>query len=183
MLRLLCGLDFERFSERVYLVSSGDALSLAKVAELETARAAEPHPSPTGRPTWTVKEIPRARRVHQSFLTAPFTTLQSFGVCLRLLTLPSLLGSRGNADVILLNGPGSCVPIALAAFLPRLVNLHSPQTVYIESLARVRRLSLSGKILRLFADRFFVQWEALADAPSDPTSTWLARKEYRGVLV
>lgn len=157
------------------------------------------------RSTWTVKEIPRARRVHQSFLTAPFTTLQSFGVCLRLLTLPSLLGSRGNADVILLNGPGSCVPIALAAFLPRvrrsylllvarvvssgilyatqLVNLHSPQTVYIESLARVRRLSLSGKILRLFADRFFVQWEALADAPSDPTSTWLARKEYRGVLV
>ena len=47
MLRLLCGLDFEQYAERVYLVSSGDALSLAKVAELEKARAAKPHTTPT----------------------------------------------------------------------------------------------------------------------------------------
>jgi beta-1,4-N-acetylglucosaminyltransferase len=73
--------------------------------------------------------------------------------------------------------------MAIYIHASQLVNLHSPQTVYIESLARVRRLSLSGRILRLFADRFFVQWEALADSTRAPPSTWLARKEYRGVLV
>ncbi|KAG5456241.1 MAG: UDP-N-acetylglucosamine transferase subunit ALG14 [Olpidium bornovanus] len=34
--------------------------------------------------------------------------------------------------------------------------------IYVESLARVRSLSLSGKILYPWADRFIVQWEPLA---------------------
>lgn len=35
MLRLLVALDFARYSARVYVVSSGDSLSLSKVHELE----------------------------------------------------------------------------------------------------------------------------------------------------
>lgn len=55
--------------------------------------------------------------------------------------------------------------------------------VYIESMARVKRLSLSGKIVRLFVDRFFVQWETLADEKKENHRWWLAALEYRGVLV
>jgi beta-1,4-N-acetylglucosaminyltransferase len=139
MLRLLIAVDFQKYSQRTYLVSSGDSLSLAKVAELETARAGDnsddsiavrcsdrsynkvilAHTSCACLSKWTAFEIPRARRVHQSFLTAPFTTLRSFAVCLRLVTLPCILLKRDCPDIVLLNGPGSCVPIAIAAFLPR----------------------------------------------------------------
>lgn len=55
--------------------------------------------------------------------------------------------------------------------------------IYVESWARVRQLSLSGKILRFLVDRFFLQWETLADKETDRVSRWRARKEYKGVLV
>lgn len=35
--------------------------------------------------------------------------------------------------------------------------------IYVESLARTQRLSLSGVLVRLVVDRFFVQWEGLRD--------------------
>lgn len=53
-------------------------------------------------------------------------------------------------------------------------------------MARVQRLSLSGKILIYFVDRFFVQWQALADDDNGMQATkssWKARREYRGLLV
>jgi hypothetical protein len=66
-----------------------------------------------------VLELPRARRVHQSFWTAPFTTLYSLLWCLwHIVLLPSWSG-QPFADLLLLNGPGTCVPIAYSAFLLR----------------------------------------------------------------
>jgi beta-1,4-N-acetylglucosaminyltransferase len=41
--------------------------------------------------------------------------------------------------------------------------LPSPSLVYVESLARTRRLSLSAKLVRPIVDRFFVQWESLRE--------------------
>lgn len=35
--------------------------------------------------------------------------------------------------------------------------------IYVESAARVKTLSLTGKILYLIADRFFVQWPKLLE--------------------
>lgn len=64
--------------------------------------------------------IPRARRVHQSYLTSPCTTLYSLVYCLYYIALQPLLSSNGIfADIVLINGPGSCVPIAYSAFLPK----------------------------------------------------------------
>lgn len=149
-------------------------------------------PADTPRRQFTLLRIPRARRVHQSYLTSPFTTLYSLAYCLWHISLSPLLVARRDqrcfADLILLNGPGSCVPIACAAFLPRvsssrcritesrpadvltlsrprrqLLALPSPSLVYIESLARTRRLSVSAKLVRPLVDRFFVQWETLRD--------------------
>jgi len=41
----------------------------------------------------------------------------------------------------------------------KLVGLHSPRVIYVESWARVKSLSLSGKILRHVVDKFVVQWD------------------------
>ena len=65
----------------------------------------------------------------------------------------------------------------------QMLNLHSPQIIYIESVARVKKLSLTGKIARLFVDRFFVQWEAVGNSKLETRRWWLATKEYRGILV
>ena len=106
MVRLLSTLDFDRYSQRVYLVSSGDAFSLGQAARLEAERG-------TGT-AYTVIEVPRARRVHQSFVSAPWTTLVSLAFTIRTITLDSHF-----ADVVLMNGPGTCVPICLAVFAAR----------------------------------------------------------------
>lgn len=76
-------------------------------------------------------------------------------------------------DVILCNGPGTCIPLCAAAFVLRVISpvllcpppfrLSMPAIVYVESIARVASLSLSGKLLyhlRL-ADAVYVQWEGL----------------------
>lgn len=58
--------------------------------------------------------------MHQSYLTSPFTTLNSLWSCLYKITILPLFSPKGRiADAILLNGPGTCVPIVLAAFLPK----------------------------------------------------------------
>ena len=74
---------------------------------------------------------------------------------------------RERPRVILCNGPGTCLPVCVAAFvakcLPEAVG-RAPVVVYVESVARVESLSLTGKLLyhlRL-ADEVFVQWETLA---------------------
>ncbi|GAA5908647.1 hypothetical protein JCM6882_003704 [Rhodosporidiobolus microsporus] len=169
MTRLTAHLDFrQRFTKRVWIVSSGDGMSEAKALEMEKR---------IGGGEFRILRIPRARKVYQSYLTSPFTTLYTLAFTLWHIAVkplffplfppssssPSTARRRVFADLILLNGPGSCVPIAVSAFLPRLLSLPSPSLVYIESLARTRRLSLSAKLVRPLVDRFFVQWEALRE--------------------
>ena len=89
-------------------------------------------------------------------------------------------------DVIVTNGPGTAVIVIFAALVLRFISCLLPsfissflrlkdtrgagngrmRTVYVESWARVKRLSLSGKILLKLKmiDRFLVQWEALLPA-------------------
>ena len=72
---------------------------------------------------------------------------------------------REAPDVVLTNGPGTCLPICLAAFALRVLGARgkAPLVVYAESVCRVRKLSLTGEILyRLrIADALFVQWDGL----------------------
>ncbi|KAI5475889.1 beta-1,4-N-acetylglucosaminyltransferase, glycosyltransferase family 1 protein [Pseudohyphozyma bogoriensis] len=179
MMRLLKGVDPSRYSHRIYLISSGDTLSELKALQLEKSFLPSAFPSSatsTPSPPFEIHRIPRARRVLQSYWTSPFTTIQCFAFCLWLVWIRPMWGGKrcrgGFADVVLMNGPGSCVPVAFAAFLPRILNLPSPSLIYIESLARTKRLSLSAKILRKLVDRFFVQWESLRQE--------LVKKEKKG---
>ncbi|RDW60345.1 glycosyltransferase family protein [Aspergillus mulundensis] len=182
-------LNTSRYIYRTYIVSSGDNFSATKAVEFESTLGAEPE-------SYAIITVPRARRVHQSYLTAPFTTTFSFWSCLLALCgrhpdqqqhkRPEQLPSP-YPDLILTNGPATAVCVILAARLLRLVawflsflfpaRIHPPtisagglappeeefrlRTIFVESWARVRTLSLSGKILLPFADRFLVQWPAL----------------------
>ena len=63
--------------------------------------------------------------------------------------------------MVLCNGPGTCVPVCAAAYVPRVLGLHAVQVVYVESVCRVETLSLSARLLYPFADQLYVQWPGL----------------------
>ncbi|KAM6455078.1 UDP-N-acetylglucosamine transferase subunit ALG14 isoform 2-T2 [Liasis olivaceus] len=76
-------------------------------------------------------------------------------------------------SLVLCNGPGTCVPICISAFLLKILGLKKVTIVYVESICRVENLSLSGQILYRFSDYFIVQWPALKE--KYPKSLYLGR--------
>ena len=81
-----------------------------------------------------------------------------------------------NPHLILLNGPGTCFFIAMwFKLLDWLLLVTSSNIVYVESLARINTLSLTGKLLYLLSDEFIVQWPELR--------TMYPRSKYFGILV
>ena len=166
MLTMLRNLDVTRYTHRSYVVSSGDAFSAQKAQEFERALEKK-HSKLIG--SFDIAVVPRARRVHQSLLTTPMSSLSCLWACVSLLRGPQRLTQRLTyPDVIITNGPATGVIIVLASYLLRLTGGRGTKgkmrTVYVESWARVRRLSLSGKILFPLVNRFVVQWEVLAKA-------------------
>lgn len=199
LLQLVSALPTERYCRRIYLVSSGDRFSLEKANDLER-RLSTSTASPDNPQQSKVIRIPRARKVHQSFLTTPFSLARSIAFCIDHVALRPILGrvlgssdveARSDgilADVILMNGPGTCVPIVAAVYLLRvsahkcqslvqnclisnvtdadaslsallqILGLRSPKLIYIESFARVKSFSLTAKLIRPFVDRFVLQW-------------------------
>lgn len=65
--------------------------------------------------------------------------------------------TREKPRVVVSTGAGVCVPFFLLA------RLKGIKTVYIESLARINELSLTGRMVYPFADEFIVQWPELAE--------------------
>jgi beta-1,4-N-acetylglucosaminyltransferase len=103
----------------------------------------------------TVHDIPRSREVGQSYLSSIFSTLQAQCYCLWLV-------GRLAPDLILCNGPGTCLPVCLAAFFFRVTSKsHTNSIVFCESYCRVETLSLTGKLLYPLADLFVVHWPEL----------------------
>lgn len=82
--------------------------------------------------------------------------LQSLGILLR---------CRPNA--IITTGPGVAVPVCAVAKLLRC------KIIFIETGSRVHSLSTTGRIIYLFADLFFVQWEELL--PLHPKAIYAGR--------
>ena len=75
--------------------------------------------------------------------------------------------------MILCNGPGTCVPICLGAWFNRKIGLARTKMVFVESICRVKTMSLSGRILKHFVDEVLVQWPELAEA--NPGTKFIAR--------
>ena len=238
MLMMLQGLETDKYTHRSYVVSTGDSFSAGKALAFEEelqeradkvaqeATNGADHGSKrskavVGEPgyygTYDISVVARARRVHQSIWTAPWTSYLCLRDCFSSLRRPAPASSSDPLrnvvfypDIILTNGPGSAVMMVLAANillllskipflarylqLPKIPSVQSKsdtllagrgklKTVYVESWARVQRLSLSGKILlklRL-CDRFLVQWNGLLECGKEGRGRGVM--EYAGWLV
>lgn len=192
MLAILRNLDPEKITKRTYIVSSGDHFSaeLAQSFEDDLASRALPNARPKMRSR--ILTVPRARKIHQSIVTTPLSSAWCFVFCVKAIVLPwdRPAGDESHAwrpnlpsqtpDIILTNGPATGVIVVLASLVLRFVGLggskHGMRSIYVESWARVKRLSLSGRILLRLVDRFIVQWDSLKIATG-------AKAENLGCLV
>ncbi|KAK0704820.1 glycosyltransferase family 1 protein [Lasiosphaeris hirsuta] len=166
-----CG---QRNQHRRYIITSGDGSSLNMVKKLE-ATISDAYPDERAG-TRDVFNIKRARAVHQPKCTAPFTSLLSAAHAINALTRePNLRPVRQYGyqfkypHVIVTNGPATGFIVALVAYLLKifyLVPQNRLKTVYIESWARTKTLSLTGKLFLHtgIADMFCVQHQPLARA-------------------
>ncbi|XP_078175395.1 uncharacterized protein LOC144569086 isoform X1 [Carex rostrata] len=158
MLSIVSVLRKDKFVPRSYVAALTDNMSLQKaqvyedsllnfennVVYVENKRGAQ------------FMQIYRSREVGQSYVTSTGTTIvaimHAMWIVLKL-----------RPQVILCNGPGTCIPVCACAYLLKLLGWRWCTIIYIESIARVKKLSLSGLLLyklRL-ADQFFVQWPLL----------------------
>ncbi|KAL7624269.1 UDP-N-acetylglucosamine transferase subunit [Parahypoxylon ruwenzoriense] len=153
-------------SHRRWAIGHDDRLSFEKVLEFER-RLGQTLPN-VG--TFDILYFRRGRAIHQSWLTTPFTALNSLIHVILVLVSPP---GRRNAPefcfpgVVVSDGPGTGFLVFLAAHLLKLffvVPEEYMKTVFVESWARVNSLSLSGWLIHMFAlaDVFIVQHRRLA---------------------
>lgn len=180
MMSLLRDIDVERYTHRSYIISSGDSFSASKAQEIErllqsklTGSTRDPSAmgqTETATGTWNIETVPRAREIHQPLYTTPFSSLRCFLGCLGVLRVAAKTSKAAPGqypDVIIANGPATAVMVILAAAVLKYFGIApvlKMKIIYVESWARVKTLSLSGKLLlkMRICDRFLVQWEALA---------------------
>ena len=187
MLSILQNLGAEyltsRFDRRTWVVSSRDAFSAERARRFEEWIVEET----SFKSQWDIVTVHRARKIHQPLYTTPVSCAQCLWDCVQVLrgthrelesTNKATQKSSNDAstraaypDLILTNGPATAVILIIASLFLMFFGLvpinPSPEkggamrSIYIESWARVKTLSLSGKILRFIVGRFLVQWKGL----------------------
>lgn len=159
MLRLLSGMDLVNFSQRIYVTADNDTMSIKKITAFEQS---------CGNSEPMIKRIPRARNVLQSYITTVLSTLIAifYSFPITITALP---------DLLLCNGPGTCIPLCFWCFVLKFFWIKDITIVYVESICRVKTLSLSALILYYIADHILVQWPQLQTA--------FPRTEYIGRVV
>uniref|UniRef100_A0A158P785 UDP-N-acetylglucosamine transferase subunit ALG14 n=1 Tax=Angiostrongylus cantonensis TaxID=6313 RepID=A0A158P785_ANGCA len=72
---------------------------------------------------------------------------------------------HSTPDLVITNGPGSCIPVVFAAAFFDMIRLRDTVIIYEESICRVESLSLSGSIIYFLglADGVIVQWKQLKE--------------------
>jgi beta-1,4-N-acetylglucosaminyltransferase len=182
MMSLLRDVDPTRWMHRTYIVSSGDSFSAGKAFEIETRIQSKYTQASTGPTqageidpvtgTWDVKVVPRARKIHQPLYTTSLSSLWCLVSCIKVLietARTSHVATHEYPDIIITNGPATAVMVILASMILKffaVAPLWKMKNIYVESWARVKTLSLSGKVLLRMGlcDKFLVQWEALERA-------------------
>lgn len=156
MLNLLYVLQTERFKPRYYIAAATDNMSLQKAHVFEDSLLGKEALKEVGGAEFM--QIYRSREVGQSYITSVGTTLVAIAHALWLMI-------KIRPQVILCNGPGTCIPLCVIAFLFKVLGIRWSSIFYVESIARVRKLSLSGLLLYKLhmADQLFVQWPQLKE--------------------
>lgn len=165
MIAVLRKLNKTVYTPRTYILAESDHTSLSKVVEVENNRTSSPAEESkietrAENTEFEIIKIARSRRVGQSYISSIWTTLWSIVQCVPLVY-------RAKPNLILCNGPGTCVPICLIAFLFKIFFINSNcRMVFVESVCRTKTLSLSGKLLLWIVDLFIVQWPQLTEKSS-----------------
>ncbi|MQM04112.1 hypothetical protein Taro_036902, partial [Colocasia esculenta] len=163
MLNLLTVLDKDKFAPRYYVAAVTDSMSLQKAQRFEESLEHQETSMGNEMTVAHFMKIYRSREVGQSYLTSIVTTIIAIGHALWL-TL------KIRPQVVICNGPGTCIPLCASAFLfkvrtlgAKVIGIRSSSVFYVESIARVKKLSLSGWLLYHLnvADQLFVQWPQL----------------------
>lgn len=197
MISLLRDTNAARWKHRTYIISAGDNFSATKAQDCEERIQSKLRPSlPCTKPgefdsttgVWDIMVVPRAREIHQPLYTAPISSFWCMLGCLKALHRISATSttSQQYPDAIITNGPATAVIMILASFLLKFLGsapMWKMQAIYVESWARVKTLSLSGKVLLWLGicDRFLVQWEGLANQLNGDNVR--KRVEWKGSLV
>lgn len=155
MFRVMGDLDRFKFTPRVYVVAKTDKLGAIKAQQHEQRWACS-DTAVTKSGGAAVHYIPRSREVGQSWVTSALSTLWAtlFAVSIVVKERPGLL---------MVNGPGTCLPLCMIAHVARCLGVLNTKIVFVESIARTRLLSLTGKIIYhcRMSDLFLVQWPGL----------------------
>ncbi|KAF8565704.1 hypothetical protein P879_04772 [Paragonimus westermani] len=133
------------YSPQIYVLASSDQMSEAKLLQLMQLKETE----------YILERIPRAREVRQPFLSSTFSTIRGFMGAFPLIF-------RHRPDLILCNGPGTCIPVCFVAYFLCVLFWRPLVIVYVESICRTKTLSVSGRLL--YYTRFtdiIVQWPEL----------------------
>lgn len=114
--------------------------------------------------------IRRSREVGQSYFSSIFTTLAAFVDAFRVVWTE-------KPDLIITNGPGTCIPICFSAFLIRFITHRYIGIVFSESFACVDHLSVSGLLLYFSRqlDGFFIQWASAGLPQKYPNAIYAGR--------
>ncbi|XP_068565567.1 UDP-N-acetylglucosamine transferase subunit ALG14 [Cebidichthys violaceus] len=160
VLRLMESLS-AAYTPRHYVIADTDRMSEEKICTFESSKRHS-----DSEEQFTICRIPRSREVHQSWSSSVLSTLDALRYSLPLVF-------RLRPDMVLCNGPGTCVPLCVAGLLLGILGMKKVLIVYVESICRVKTLSLTGKILYPICDYFFVQWSSLRD--KYPRSIFLGR--------
>lgn len=159
MIKLLSGISLSTYTPIEFIVADTDSMSIQKVQQFDEA-CEKQHK----KLNYDIHKINRSRRVGQSYFTSVFSTLLAL-----LNAIPLIFKLKPR--LLLLNGPGTCLPICFMIFVfSRLICiLPRCKIVFVESICRVKKLSLTGKLLyhlKLY-DYFIVQWPELKDKYSN----------------
>jgi len=161
MLRLLDNLSSDYYTPRFYLLADTDTTSLARleISESKMKNGVD-----------QIFRIPRSREVRQNYISSIMSTLISMLRC-----APLIFFNLKSIDILLCNGPGTCVPVCFFVYLYNLIFFRRCQIIFVESLCRVENLSTTGLLLYYLgiADEIFVQWPQLAKKYK--RSTYLGR--------
>jgi len=187
-------LDWRDYGHRTWVVGEGDTISAARAREFEdmaTALSSQEtlmagkvkKATDAGPGKFDVLKVPRARAIHQPLSTTPVSAFKCFAGCWKVLTGQVAKGVD-FPDLILVNGPATGAVMVYTSLVMRFFNVrgcvtsYKMRTIHVESYARVKKLSLSGRLLCYVTDKFLVQWPAL-----DARRQGAGRAQFAGVLV
>lgn len=186
-------LQWRDYAYRTWVVSEGDSISASRAKQFEDmATSFGPESVMEGKVkrvtdigpgSYEIVTVPRARLIHQSIYSAPISCAKTFLACWGLLVKQMEQG-RGFPDLIMVNGPATATVLVYAALALRFFNVKGcvtdgkMRTIYVESWARVKKMSLSGTMLSRVVDKCLVQWPQL-----DAKKNGSGKAKYVGMLV